>query len=552
MNTKVPLLPVGMASALDRGTLRGIRMLSLSLLLACAGCLTGPDYHRPEVDTPQSWRFDASEAEEAREIANAHWWEQFDDPVLNDLVETALQENKDLKMAAARIELYTALYRTTQSGLFPKIGGSASGGRGRGTEKGPQAKVSVNKAQQFLGQAQQAQALVDGLGALANGTGSASTLMGLASQLSPIPTPKIENPVDSFQTGLNASWEIDLWGKLRRANESARADLLSAEAGRHGVLLMLVTAVAENYVNLRNLDRVLDIAQATVKTRKESYRLFKLRFEKGVISQLELSQVQSQYEQARSTLPAIERAVAQQENALSVLLGHNPGPIARGKTLDELVLPSVPADLPSNLLANRPDIRQAEQSLISANARIGVARAQYFPSISLTGMFGRASTDIADLFTGPAKAWSYAAPITVPIFTAGAISGRVKAAKAAQQEALVRYQQTIQNAFREVEDSLIGVRSVREELDAQTRTRDAFRTYARLAGRRYESGYSSYIEVLDAERGLFNAELAVAQTRGNLFQSLVYLYKAMGSGWPSALQDVKACSPPEHSLKTEA
>lgn len=481
----------------------GFRLLLLSVLLSSSGCVTGPDYHRPEVDTPQSWRF---EAEEAQEIANTRWWEQFDDPVLNDLIETALQENKDLKIAAARIELFTGLYRTTRSGLFPQAGVGANASRSRS----PQVTTSS------------------------------------------ILAPKMENPIDSFQTGLNASWEIDLWGKFRRASESARADLLSAEEGRRGIILMLVTAVAENYVSLRNLDRTLEIARATVKTREESYRLFKRRFEKGVISQLELSQVQSQYEQARSTLPVIERAIAQQENALCMLLGQNPGPISRGKTLDELVLPSVPAGLPSDLLANRPDIRQAEQNLISANAQIGVARAQYFPSISLTGMFGRASTDMADLFTGPAKIWNYSAPITAPIFTAGAISGRVKAAKAAQQEALVRYQQAIQNAFREVEDSLIAVKSVGEELDAQTRQLDAFRTYVRLARRRYESGYSSYIEVLDAERGLFNAELAVAQTRGNLFQSLVYLYKAMGSGWPSALQDVKACSPPEHSLKTEA
>jgi len=506
---------------------RSLCLITLCAILALPGCKTGPKYRRPEIDTPQAWRFEAKEAEE---IANAQWWAQFDDPVLNDLIETALNENKDLKIAAARIELFKGLYRSTRSGLFPNIGGSAGAGRARATEEIPEIKVSTNKLQEILGLTQKVQAVLSGIENLSNGTGS-TPAAGSMSQASLGATATVVNPSNTFQAGFNAAWEIDLWGKYRRANESARADLLSAEEGRRGVILMLITGVAESYVNLRNLDRSLEIAQATVKSREETFELFKRRFEKGVISQLELSQVESIYQQARSALPVLERAIAQQENALCLLLGRNPGPIPRGKTLDELVLPAVPAGLPSDLLTNRPDIRQAEQNLISANAQIGVARAQYFPSISLTGAFGWASSDIVDLFGSSSKQWSVSAPITVPIFTAGAISGKVKAAKAAQQEALVRYQQTIQNAFREVEDSLITVKSVREELEAQLRTLEAFRTYAHLAHRRHESGYSSYIEVLDAERGLFSAELAVTQVRGDLFQSLVNLYKAMGRGW---------------------
>ena len=528
MNKKASHRSVGTRTTRATCALFASYWIAPVVLLALGGCVTGPDYKRPEIDTPESWRV---EVDTAREIANAQWWEQFGDPVLNDLIDSALEENKDLKMAAARVEVFEGLYRTSRSGLFPQLGGSASAGRARATELTPQTSGSTSKYQELMGLTQQAQAVASQLQALTSGTGSAASASSSSSQNSLASLYSYENPADSYRAGLNASWEIDLWGKLRRANESARAELLGAEEGRRGVVLTLVTAVSQNYVNLRTLDRVLEIARATLQTRADSLRLFTLRFEKGLISQLELSQVQSQYEQARAALPSIERAVAQQENMLCMLLGRNPGPIPRGKTLDELALPAVPAGLPSDLLTNRPDIRQAEQDLISANAQIGVARAQYFPSISLTGAFGRASTDIDTLFTGPGKVWSYAAPVSVPIFTAGALSGRVKAAKASQQAALVRYEQSIQNAFREVEDALVAVKSAEDELDAQMRQFDAFSTYAQLARRRYDSGYSSYIEVLDSERGVFSAELGAAQTRGSLFLSLVSLYKAMGNGW---------------------
>jgi multidrug efflux system outer membrane protein len=455
--------------------------ISFLFTLILSGCAVGPNYQRPSVETPPSWRF---EEKEAKEVANTAWWEQFEDPVLNELIQIALKENKDLKIAATRVEEFMGRYFTARAALFPQLVGGASAGRSRSTEKGPAPFSSA-----------------------------------------------VENPADTYQVFLHADWEINVWGKLRRATEAARAYLLSTEEGRRAVILTLVTSVASAYVNLCDLDKQLDIAKRTAKGREESFNLFKVRFQKGVISETELYQAKSAYEQALATIPLLEKVIAQQENVLSLLLGRNPGTIPRGKTVDELILPAVPAGLPSDLLANRPDIRQAEQDLIAANAMIGVAKSLYFPSISLTGLFGFTSTDLSNLFSGPAKVWSFAAPMTVPIFTGGAIRGQVKSAEAVQQQVLLRYQQAIQAGFREVEDALVDQRKSREQLEVQERQVDSLRNYARLARLRFEYGYSSYIEVLDAERSLFNAELFLAQTKGSLFQSLVTLYKAMGGGW---------------------
>lgn len=457
--------------------------LSFLFALTFFGCMIGPDYQRPEVDSPQAWRF---EDKDAKDVINTAWWEQFNDPVLSQLIQTALRENRDVKIAAARVEEFIGRYGVTQSALFPQVGAGAAGGRQRASEQtGP----------------------------------------------TPLEGRGINPTFNSFDVVLNASWEIDLWGKLRRATEGARANLLSTEEARRTVILSLVTSVAGSYVNLRDLDKQLEIAKRTAKTREDSYNLFKLRFQGGVISELELSQVKSEYEQALSTIPVVEKAIAQQENSLSVLLGRNPGPISRGKTIDGLALPAVPAGLPSDLLANRPDIRQAEQDLIAANAQIGVARSLYFPSISLTGLFGWASMDLSNLFSGPARTWSWAAPLSAPVFTGGAIAGQIQVAEAVQQQALLLYQQAIQNAFREAEDSLIDQRRTREQMEAQARQVESLRNYARIARLRYDNGYTSYIEVLDAERSLFSAELSYTQTQGTLFQALVNLYKAMGGGW---------------------
>ncbi len=468
------------------------------LALTLCGCMVGPDYRRPVVDTPQTWRF---EEKETRDVADTPWWEQFNDPVLNDLIRVGLAENREVKSAAARVDQYLGQYVTTRAAMFPQITADASVGRGRSSERGAAPVSSL-----------------------------------------------VKNPADQYQAQFSASWEIDLWGKLRRSTEAARADILSSEESRKGVILSLVASIATGYVTLRDLDRQLEIAQTTTKSREDSYNIFQLRFKGGIVSELELNQNKSQYEEALASIPVLRKNIAQQENALSALLGRNPGPIPRGKTIDELVLPVVPAGLPSDLLERRPDIRQAEQELISANARIGAAKAQYFPSISLTAIFGWSSANLSHLFTGPAQTWSWAAPIAAPIFTAGSISGQVKSAEAYRQQALFSYQQTIQNAFRDVDDALIDRKQTMEQLAAQGRQVESLSNYARIARLRYENGYTSYIEVLDAERSLFSAQLSQAQTKGALFQALVNLYKALGGGWVT-LAEQRTVSVPENDGK---
>ena len=457
-------------------------ILSMIMVLILAGCAVGPDYKRPAINTPGAWRV---EAKEARDLVNTTWWGQFNDPVLDELIQTALKENYDLRIATARVEEYVGRYMVGRAGLFPQIGASAAAGRNRVSEEGT----------------------------------------------SPILSSAMKNPADNYQAAFSGYWEIDFWGKLRRVNEAARADLLRTEEARQAVIMSLVSVVSSGYISLRDLDKQLEVARRTTMAREESYNLFKLRYEGGVISELELKQVKSEYEQALATIPQLEKQVSLQENGLSVLVGRNPGLIARGKSIDELVLPVVPSGLPSDLLERRPDIRQVEQALIAANARIGVAKAQFFPTISLTGLLGWSSTDLANLFTSPASVWNYAGNLTAPIFMGGALRGQLKASEAIQQQALFNYQSTIQNAFREVDDALVDQKRTREQLATQKQQVTTLKEYAEIARLRYENGYTSYIEVLDAERQLFNAELQYAQTQGVLFRALVNLYKAVGGGW---------------------
>jgi outer membrane protein, multidrug efflux system len=459
-------------------------VLAAILLFLLTGCMVGPDYQRPAVDTPQNWRF---EDKAAKDTVNTLWWEQFNDPVLNELIRIALEENKDVKIAAARVEQFLGQYGTTRAALFPQVGIGASAGRQR----------------------------------LSQSTG-------------PVPyerDPSINTSFDNYEIFVNVNWEIDLWGKIRRATEAARANLLSTEEARRSVIMTLVTAVANSYVNLRDLDKQLVLTIETAQNYKEYYDLFSLRYKYGIVSEIEVKQAAAQYEQAMANIPFLQKGIAQQENALSVLLGRNPGPIPRGKTVDELMPPAVPAGLPSDLLLNRPDIRQAEQDLVSANANIGVAKALYYPTISLTGFFGFASMDLSNLFHGPAKMWSYAVPISMPIFTAGAIEGQVKASEAVQQQTLWRYQQVIQTAFREVDDSLVDHQRTREQLASLARETAALRDYVRLARLRYDNGYTSYLEVLYSQTLLYNSEILHTTAQGTLFQALVNLYKSMGGGW---------------------
>jgi multidrug efflux system outer membrane protein len=275
----------------------------------------------------------------------------------------------------------------------------------------------------------------------------------------------------------------------------------------------------------------MEISIKTAEAYRESLRIFELRYKEGFSSLIEVNMIKAEYEQALSRISFYEKTIPQLENALSILLGRNPGPIPRGKTLDELALPEVPSGLPSALLEQRPDIRGAEQDLIAANAQIGVAKSLYYPAISLTAAFGYSSTDLSKLFKSPAQVWSVAAPIVAPIFTAGAIKGQVKLAEARQQELVVRYQQVIQTAFREVDDFLVEQKETKPQLEALGRRTGALMEYSRLAQLRFDNGYTSYLEVLDANRSLFDAELNYVQTKATLFRSFVNLYKAMGGGW---------------------
>jgi len=456
-------------------------VLCCILLVMVTGCTMGPDYKRPVVDAPASWRF---EEKEARDLANAAWWEQFNDPVLNGLVRTALAQNKDLLIATARVEEFFGRYFSTRGDQYPFVGAGASASRERVTEAGP----------------------------------------------TPIPS-GTDSTFDYYEAFLSGSWEIDFWGKYRRASEAARAELFSTEEARRTVVLTLVSAVATTYVDIRALDKQLVITQRTAETRNQTLDLFKLRLDRGIIPEIDVSQAEAEYEDALARIPEIELAIARAENALSVLLGRNPGEIARGLTIDELILPEVPSGLPSDLLEKRPDIRAAEQDLVAANARIGVARSLYFPTISLTGSLGTVSTDLSDLFTGESKVWSLGVPLTVPIFSAGRIGGEIKGAEAFQKQALYSYLQTVQNAFREVDDALVDRTKSKQRLQALSRQAKALENYARLAGMRYDEGVTSYLEVLDAERSLFNVELSKTAGQNALFRALITIYKAMGGGW---------------------
>ncbi|MEA3410863.1 MAG: efflux transporter outer membrane subunit [Pseudomonadota bacterium] len=458
------------------------------LAMVTGGCTMGPDYVRPEVDSPERWRLEYTGA---AGVVNTEWWKQFEDPVLDALIRRALLNNRDVRIAAGRVEEFAARLDISRSALFPQIGYDGAAGRN-----------SVSR----------------------------ETAAGVPAG--------VDRVSDAYSATLNLGWELDFWGRIRRANEAARADLLATAEGRRTVILTLVSAVATSYITLRQLDKQLEISRRTLESRAESLRLFELQFQGGVVSELVLAQIRSEYEQAAAAIPVVERNIALAENALSILLGGNPGPIPRGKTIDHLALPAVPAGAPSELLTRRPDIRTAEQNLIAANALIGEARARYFPSISLTGLFGYASDDLSRLATGSANVWAIGAQAIGPIFTGGRISGQVRASEAVQRQTLEAYLQTAQTAFREVDDALISNQKAREELVVRGRRVDALKDYAHYAKLRFDNGYASYIEVLDAERNLFAAELDYARVQGEVYGSLTGIYKAMGGGWVLEAENV--------------
>ena len=452
------------------------------LITVLGGCLVGPDYRRPAVETPAAFRF---EPLDATDTANTRWWEQFGDPVLDDFIREALANNRSVQIAAANIEQALGVVQQTRAPLFPQVTYTAEGTRQR----------------------------------LSNATASG-----------PLP-PIIANPQNAFQLFGGASWELDLWGRVRRLTESARATALASVEARRGVILSLVASVGTNYVQLRSLDAQLEVARQSLTSYGEALRLFELQFQHGQVSQLNVAQARSQVETAAAAIPPIEEQIVATENALSVLLGRNPGPIARGRSVLDLALPNVPAGLPSELLTRRPDILQAEQTLVAANAQIGAARALYFPTISLTGTLGVESANLSKLFTGPAKVWSYAGSITGPIFTAGAVAGQVHQAEAGQQAALLAYESAIQSAFADVENALVTRAKTPEQLAAQERLVTALRQYAYFARLQYDAGYAPYLTVLNAQQQLFPAELTLAQLRAAVLQAAIIVYRALGGGW---------------------
>ena len=443
--------------------------------------MVGPDYQRPPADAPKAFRF---EPKEVADTANTEWWKQFGDPVLDQLIAEALANNLNIKVAVANVETAAGVLTQTRSPLFPQIGYDAGAQRQRATESGRTELARL-----------------------------------------------VTNPETAYQAALSASWEIDLWGRIRRQSEAARANLLATDEARRGVILSLVASVASDYLTLRGLDEQLAISKKTLGAYGESVRLYTLQFQYGQVSQMQVSQVESQYETAAVQIPLLESQIAQNENALSVLVGRNPGPIPRGKSVYDLALPKVPAGLPSDLLARRPDLLQAEDTLIAANAQIGAAKALYFPTISLTGALGTASTELANLFTGPARTWSYAGQLIGPIFTFGAVSGQVAQAEGAQQSALYSYRYSIQNAFADVDNALVASQKLIEQQSAQEKLVAALDSYAKLAKLQFDGGYTSYTTVLQAEQQLFPAQLQLASLRASVFSSSVNIYKAMGGGW---------------------
>jgi multidrug efflux system outer membrane protein len=465
-----------------------------ALAMGLAGCMLGPDYRRPAVEVPSSWRISAEEAVQASDAA---WWDRFGDPVLSQLVRTALQNNEDLAIAVANVDQAFAQYGITRSALFPEVDAGASAQRERLSEK-----------------------------------------------TTPFVIPPGRQAFDDYKINVSASYELDIWGKLRRATEAARANLLASEEGRRTVVLTVVASVASGYVQLRALDRQLDIAKATAGSLGEAARLQQVRFEGGATPESDYRQAQSQFEAAAAQVPELERQIVRQENLISVLLGASPGPIPRGASIDELRFPDVPAGLPSSLLERRPDIRQAEQNLVAANADIGVARAAYFPEVSLTALFGVESSQVSNLFKGASKSWSFGAPVTVPIFTAGRIGSQVEQAEAGQRAALHFYRKSIISAFEDFEGALVDHAKFEQTREELARNVDALERFHDLAVLRYQEGATIYLEVANAEQSLLSARLQLVSTQSQLFQSYANLYRAMGGGWVDAADRLSVRSPP--------
>jgi multidrug efflux system outer membrane protein len=458
--------------------MKTFRFSTVALALCLAGCMT-PDFKRPAVDIPTAWRVDSSTNES---LADLPWGALFRTVELQALINTALTENSDLRIAAARVELVRAQYGIQRSNLFPTVAADAAYERNRQPSVASAVENRSSEIHQF----------------------------GLA-----IP-----------------SWEIDLWGRVRSLNEAAYRNFIASEENRRALHISLIAQVAITYLDLMSLDAQLETAKQTAKTRTESLRLVKLRFNNGVVSAVDLHQAESLLASAENTIAELQRRLAQTENALSVLIGRNPGQVIRQSRLSDFSLPpQLPAGLPSQLIDRRPDVRAAENILAGSEANVDAARKAYLPTISLTAFLGFISPEGSTLFDDNRRASSINPAITLPIFTAGRIGSNVDAARAQQSIALEQYRQSIQIALREVEDALVAYQRLREQRDSQQRVADAERKRLRLTQSRYRGGVSSYFEVLDAERQSFSADLSLLQTTRDVYASVVQLYRALGGGW---------------------
>lgn len=458
------------------------KLLALCLVLIFGGCTAvGPNYQRPAVDVPQQW----SAASDGVSVAS---WRIFNDPVLLELLAEGERNNLDLALAVARVDEARALLGRSNADLYPAIGATVDHSRTR------------------------------------------------QSQRSAMPLPAGVDPLSSStRVALSASYEVDLWGKLRRATEAARAELLGSQAAHDTVRLALASDIASAYFALLSLDQQVAITRRTVAARNESYKLQKMRFDAGISSEYELLQIEAETATALAQQAALEGQRAQQENALSVLLGRSPrdivaGALSRGAATTPTAI-VVPAGLPSDLLLRRPDIVEAEQRLVAANARIGVARAGYFPSISLTGYLGSESTALSDLFSGPTRIFQFATSLLQPIFNANRVGYEVDAANARQQQALAQYRLAIANAFRDVQDGLVGQRQARLALEAEQARVNALLRAHELVNLRYRNGTASFLEVLDAERNLLQAQINRADAERRQRAAIADLFKALGGGW---------------------
>jgi len=463
-----------------------ILLASLALLV---GCTVGPNYRRPTVAVPETFRApEPLPPGEASSVADLKWFEVFQDEKLQELIRMALQRNYDLRDAVARVEEARGNLGIVRSNQFPQF---AAGG-----------SVQINRLSR-----------------------DAET---------PVPKELLASQNRNFGTAALQllSFEVDIWGKLRRATESARASLLSAEENRKAVVTTLVSDVATAYLTLRELDYALEISQRTLKSREESLTLTKQRQTGGVATLLDLRQAQQLVFTAAETIPALEQQIEAQEDQISLLLGENPRSVPRGRGLTEQgFAPQIPAGLPSALLERRPDIRAAEQDLVAANAQIGVARAAYFPEVSLSGSLGGASTQLTSLFSGANTLWNLAPQVAQPIFTAGRLKSTVRVAQAERERALIQYEKTIQTAFTEVADALSAHQRVRESREQQEFLESALVDRVRLAYLRYHGGVDTQLNALDADRDLFQAQLDLAQLRLQETLTVVQLYKALGGGW---------------------